>query len=58
MNDVIMDYQQAKYVGAWKLNKRQGPGKMVWPDGSMFDGEWRNDERVLGKLTMPDENIY
>ena len=31
---------------------------MVWPDGSMFDGEWRNDERVVGKLTMPDENVY
>jgi len=31
---------------------------MVWPDSSTFDGEWRNDERVYGKLTMADDNVY
>lgn len=53
-----MDYQQAKFDGEWKLNKRNGHGSMVWPDGSRFEGEWRNDERVQGKLVMPDHNVY
>jgi len=57
-NDVIMDYQQARFDGGWQRNKRYGYGSMTWPDGSRFEGEWRNDERVRGKLVMPDHNIY
>jgi hypothetical protein len=31
---------------------------MTWPDGSSFAGDWLNDSRVNGKLTMVDGNIY
>lgn len=27
---------------------------MKWRDGSKFEGEWRNDERLKGKMTFSD----
>ena len=57
-NDLLNDYQPAKFVGEWKFNKRNGQGTMTWPDNSKFEGEWSNDFRVFGKLEMPDHNIY
>ena len=50
--------QKAEFKGQWKFNKRNGQGTMVWPDGSSFTGEWLNDCRVKGKLTMTDDNVY
>lgn len=37
---------------------RNGYGVMSWPDGTVFEGEWLNDERNYGKQTMTDNNIY
>ena len=50
--------QAANFTGEWKFNKRNGYGEMEWPDKSKYEGEWLNDFRVKGTLTMPDENTY
>jgi len=31
---------------------------MVWSDGSCFEGEWKNDERVHGRMIMNNGCIY
>lgn len=31
---------------------------MRWKDGSFFEGDWRNDMRVQGKLTLEDGGSY
>jgi hypothetical protein len=53
-----MSNELAKFEGMWKFNQRNGPGKMVWPDGSKYEGEWVNDQRTFGKLLMVDQNVY
>ena len=35
----------AVYVGEWKCGKREGFGRMIWPDGSEYEGAWSNDLR-------------
>jgi len=57
-NDLIRGTMESTYEGEWKLNKRNGQGVMTWPDGTTFEGEWLNDERVYGKQTMTDQNEY
>jgi len=56
-----MDNAQADegvYEGMWRLNKRHGEGKMTWWDGCMFTGEWKNDKRYKGEMTMQDGGVY
>jgi hypothetical protein len=48
----------ATYEGSWKAGKRNGKGIMQWGDGSEFHGEWRNDERVRGRMSMMDGKEY
>jgi hypothetical protein len=31
------------YNGEWCAGKREGIGKMLWPDGSEYDGHWHDD---------------
>ena len=33
----------AVYLGQMLNNKREGRGKMIWADGSMYEGFWKND---------------
>ena len=33
----------AKYEGHWAGKEKHGRGTMIWPDGSRYDGYWRND---------------
>lgn len=56
--DLLQTAQEATYEGNWKLNMRNGYGVMTWPDGTVFEGEWLNDERHSGKQVMTDQNIY
>ncbi|KDO24818.1 hypothetical protein SPRG_09651 [Saprolegnia parasitica CBS 223.65] len=41
----------AKYAGEFQHGKKEGHGRMVWPNGDSYDGQWR-DGRMggLGKL--------
>jgi len=31
---------------------------MVWGDGSVFEGQWRNDERHYGRMIMANNFVY
>lgn len=40
-------------------NKRHGRGVQVWPDGSIYEGYWRNNQaNILGRLIHADGDIY
>lgn len=43
-----MEFELAQYKGNFFCGKRSGKGKMVWGDGSVFDGTWENDQRKHG----------
>ena len=34
----------ATYTGQWLGEVREGFGFQVWPDGSKYEGFWRNDK--------------
>ena len=42
----------------FRLGKREGYGKMVWSDGSVYTGQWKDDERLKGKMIMNNGWIY
>jgi len=46
------------YVRA-KDEQREGPGMIVWPDNTRYEGEWRNDKAEgRGKLFHSDGDVY
>ena len=51
----------ARYKGEWLVgtNIRQGRGMQVWPDGSMYEGYWRdNKANGKGRLIHADGDVY
>ena len=51
----------AKFEGEWIQNKmiRQGRGKQIWPDGSMYEGWWKdNKANGKGRLIHADGDVY
>ena len=48
------------YIGQWTLdNKRHGKGKQLWPDGSIYEGYWSNDQaNGYGRLIHKDGDVY
>lgn len=34
----------ATYTGQWLDGQRDGMGTQLWPDGSRYEGQWRNDK--------------
>jgi hypothetical protein len=53
-----VEFELGQYRGEFRQGKREGFGKMVWADGSNFEGEWRNDERYHGKMIMANNFVY
>jgi hypothetical protein len=53
-----VEYEQAQYKGMFRNGKREGRGRMVWSDGSSFEGLWKNDERSEGRMVMSNGCIY
>lgn len=51
---------QAIYSGQWSKNgQRCGKGSQIWPDGSKYDGYWKNDmANGRGRLIHADGNVY
>lgn len=47
-----VEYEVAQYFGNFRNGKREGHGKMVWADGSCFEGIWKNDLRNTGTQVM------
>ena len=40
-------------------NKREGKGILVWPDGSRYDGSWKDDKaNGYGRLIHADGDVY
>jgi len=35
----------ARYVGSYSRNKKVGDGKMYFPDGSVYSGQWDDDKK-------------
>lgn len=51
----------AKFEGEWVQNKmiRLGRGKQIWPDGSMYEGWWKdNKANGKGRLIHADGDVY
>jgi len=40
-----VEFEVGQYNGEFRQGKREGQGKMIWADGSVFEGQWKNDER-------------
>jgi len=51
---------QAVYVGQWnKMGLRHGRGLQIWPDGSKYEGYWKNDTaNGKGRLIHADGDVY
>jgi hypothetical protein len=48
-----------RYVGAFKMHKKEGQGIYYFEDGSVYEGEFHNDLREgHGKLTYVDGDSY
>jgi len=52
------DKESGVYDGEWANGIRSGIGKMKWTDSSIFEGEWRDDCRMQGKLKTPSGITY
>jgi len=37
---------------------REGKGKMIWSDGSVFEGQWVKDQRFSGRMIMSNGWVY
>ena len=46
------------YTGEWRDGKKNGKGECKWLNGNIFDGEWKDDHLLKGKLTFKDGDIY
>ena len=50
-----------KYKGQWdkKMGQREGVGIQFWPDGSKYEGMWKNDKACgKGRMTHSNGDIY
>jgi hypothetical protein len=43
----VVDEYEYKYKGQWNIstNKREGAGIIVYTDGGIYQGYWKNDNR-------------
>lgn len=53
-----IEWDIAQYKGNFRQGMRDGEGKMVWSDGSVFYGTWHNDQRVKGTMIMNNGFVY
>lgn len=53
----------SSYAGEWCSDIlddiREGVGVQVWPDGSLYEGYWKNNKaNFFGRLLHKDGDIY
>ncbi len=46
------------HKGYYKKDKKHGDGKFIFPNGAVFEGEYRNNKMKLGKFTWPDGTVF
>lgn len=50
---------QSIYIGQWYLQKRNGRGQLIYPDGSVYEGYWLNDKREgYGRFSDVSGDVY
>ena len=47
-----------KYIGNWINDKREGNATILFTNGERFDGEFKDDKRIEGKMKFLNGNIY
>lgn len=46
------------FPGRWQLGKMQGSGKLEWPDGRVYTGQFYNNQCFgLGRLEIPNTSV-
>ena len=54
-----LEFLNGLYQGVFSLNKRTGPGIFFWDTGTMYLGEWKNDQiDGLGLLLLCDGSLF
>lgn len=58
-----LEFEEGKYIGETVIINskiyRQGKGKQVYLDGSIYDGQWKNNLRNgKGSFKYPDKSLY
>lgn len=59
--DIVVLENGARYRGQWNINsnQREGFGVQIWPDGSIYEGQWKdNKANGNGRLIHADGDIY
>ncbi|CAI2381814.1 unnamed protein product [Moneuplotes crassus] len=47
-----------EYEGKWVRDRRDGTGKMIYANGEIFQGIWKNDRRYKGELSLSNGQRY
>ena len=50
--------KQDYYVGDWVNDLKEGQGVFKWTSGFIYEGKWRNDERLHGTMIWPSGEKY
>lgn len=55
----ILLSNRAVYIGEWNdSNQRDGFGMQIWPDSSIYEGYWKADFPIKGRLIFSDGDAY
>lgn len=58
---IVQLENKAKYEGQWVTGTqtRQGKGKLIWPDGSIYEGWWKDSVAYgMGRLVHQKGDVY
>ena len=55
----ILMQDGTKFIGELMNGVRNGQGKQVWPDHSLYEGYWSNDKaNAKGRMIHPNGEYY
>ena len=56
--DTVFSDSKPVYKGSFHKGLRHGTGRFTYPDGTIFEGDYKNDMKKHGKETYPDGKIF